>query len=136
MSADIKTVDCNEFARSMGLGPRKFMDALRAGTIPAPLNPAAQKITQYRWASGTVNTFLSGLYKGPMMEAKLVPAARTQPTPAAPRVRGANAEPAGAPAEGRQPIKSPIVKTDETAEFTVKVHTDGTMTWAPSHRKN
>jgi hypothetical protein len=143
--SDVKTVDCQEFARLMGLGPRKFMDALRAGTVPMPLNPVAQKITQYRWASGAVSAFLTGAYKGPMMPGEKVPGPRPQAGQAAattaPVKRGRpkvvkNVEPAGAAPEGRMPITLPAIVPGETTEFVIKIHTDGTMSLGPSRLKS
>jgi hypothetical protein len=145
MSAEVKTVNCDDFARFMGLGPRKFRDALRAGTIPMPLNPAAQKIEQYRWATGTVNAFLTGAYKGPLMPGDEVDGPRksakaevTEPAKRGRPKKVKNVEAVGVSDEGREPIVKDLfeTKTEESTQFVVTKHTDGTMTWSPIRLKS
>ena len=137
-----KTYTCQDFALAMGLGPRKFMDAMRAGTIPAPLNPNAKKVDQFRWAFGTVHAFLSGSYKGPMLAGESVPV-RQQSAKAAPKPPKAPraAKAATAPnneREGRENSARALFDLlgigdgEVTRELQIVKHSDGSVTLKPS----
>lgn len=118
---DASAYDVHQFATAMGLGPRKFMDAMRAGSLPMPLNPSAKAVSQFRWARGVVEAYIGGTFTGALLppgvykrtNSNLENAAAPATQHAPPRAP-ANVEPKGVPPEGRRVHSRPVETVDLT----------------------